>query len=60
MFDNAWMKKWQDAVNGNGPMSWIGKHFNADLLFGFGDGLATTPTVPGLDENGAAVRAEFA
>ena len=37
MFDNTWMKKWQDAVNGNGPMSWIDKHFNADLLFGFGD-----------------------
>ncbi len=37
MFDTAWVKKWQDAVNKNGPMSWIGKHFTADLLFGFGD-----------------------
>ena len=37
MFDTAWIKKWQDAVNNNGPMSWIGKHFTADLLFGFGD-----------------------
>ena len=37
MFDMSWMKKWQDAVNKNGPMSWIGKHFTADLLFGFGD-----------------------
>ena len=37
MFDNAWMKRWQDAVNNNGPMSWIGKHFTADMLLGFGD-----------------------
>ena len=37
MFDNAWMNKWQKAVNGNGPMSWIGKHFTADFLFGFGE-----------------------
>ncbi len=37
MFDMSWMKKWQDAVNNNGPMSWIGKHFTANLLFGFGD-----------------------
>lgn len=37
MFETAWVKKWQDAVNKNGPMSWIGKHFTADLLFGFGD-----------------------
>jgi len=31
------MGKWQKAVNDNGPMSWIGKHFTADFLFGFGD-----------------------
>ncbi|MEX2481495.1 MAG: hypothetical protein WD928_11605 [Gammaproteobacteria bacterium] len=37
MFDMSWMKQWQDAVNKNGPMQWIGKHFTADLLFGFGD-----------------------
>ena len=37
MFDNAWMNKWQKAVNDNGPMSWIGKHFTADFLFGFGE-----------------------
>ena len=37
MFDNGWMGKWQKAVNDNGPMSWIGKHFTADFLFGFGD-----------------------
>jgi hypothetical protein len=37
MFDNAWMKRWQDAVNNNGPMSWIGNHFTADMLLGFGD-----------------------
>ncbi len=37
MFETAWVKKWQDAVNKNGPMRWIGKHFTADLLFGFGD-----------------------
>ncbi len=37
MFDMSWMKKWQDAVNSNGPMNWIGKHFTADLLLGFGD-----------------------
>ena len=36
MFDTAWVKKWQDAVNRNRPMSWIGKHFTANLLFGFG------------------------
>ncbi|MEM7541235.1 MAG: hypothetical protein AAF384_06555 [Pseudomonadota bacterium] len=39
MFDAAWMKRWQDAVNASSPMSWIGKHFDADLLFGFGDHL---------------------
>ena len=37
MFDQAWMKRWQGAVNSNGPMSWIGKHFNAEILIGFGD-----------------------
>lgn len=37
MFDMSWMKRWQDAVNANGPMSWIGKHLDADLLLGFGD-----------------------
>ncbi len=37
MFDNAWMNKWQKAVNGNDPMSWIGKHFSAEFLFGFGE-----------------------
>lgn len=37
MFDTAWVTKWQDVVNRNGPMRWIGKHFTADLLFGFGD-----------------------
>lgn len=37
MFDMSWMKRWQDAVNANGPMSWIGKHFTADFLLGFGD-----------------------
>ena len=37
MFDTSWMKRWQDAVNKNGPMNWIGKHFTADLLLGFGD-----------------------
>ena len=37
MFDSSWMRKWQDAVNRNGPMSWIGKHFTANLLFGFGE-----------------------
>jgi hypothetical protein len=37
MFDMSWMKKWQGAVNKNGPMKWIGKHITASLLFGFGD-----------------------
>lgn len=37
MFDMSWMKRWQDAVNANGPMNWIGKHFTADFLLGFGD-----------------------
>ena len=37
MFETNWMEKWQGAVNSNGPMSWIGKHFTADFLFGFGD-----------------------
>ena len=37
MFDSAWMKRWADAVNSNGPMSWIGKHFTAQMLLGFGD-----------------------
>ena len=37
MFDLPWVQKWQEAVNKNGPMKWIGKHFTAQLLFGFGD-----------------------
>ena len=37
MFDTSWMKRWQGAVNANGPMSWIGKHLTADILLGFGD-----------------------
>lgn len=37
MFDQSWMKRWQDAVNANGPMSHIGKHLTADILLGFGD-----------------------
>lgn len=37
MFDSAWMKRWSEAVNSNGPMSWIGKHFTATMLLGFGD-----------------------
>jgi hypothetical protein len=37
MFDMSWMKRWQDAVNANGPMNWIGKHLTADFLLGFGD-----------------------
>ncbi len=37
MFDMSWMKKWQDAVNNNGPMKWLGKHLSADFLLGFGE-----------------------
>jgi hypothetical protein len=37
MFDQSWMKRWQDAVNANGPMSHLGKHLTTDLLLGFGD-----------------------
>lgn len=37
MFDQSWMKRWQDAVNASGPMSHIGKHLTTDILLGFGD-----------------------
>lgn len=37
MFDTSWMKRWQAAVNANGPMKWIGKHFTAQFLLGFGE-----------------------
>jgi len=37
MFDQSWMKRWQDAVNNNGPMSHLGKHLTLEILLGFGD-----------------------
>ena len=51
MFDTSWMKKWQDAVNKDKPMKWIGKHFTTNMLLGFGDKHFIVSFVEGQLEN---------
>lgn len=36
-FDKNWMTKWQEFVNKDGVMKVIGKHFDADIYFEFGE-----------------------
>jgi hypothetical protein len=36
-FDSHWMNAWQDAVNGDATMPYVGRYFTTDFLLGIGE-----------------------